>query len=161
MTKNKDECCPKFNPKPWEGKTHVWKNKLFIRDSIPQLFHMPWPPMIGKMITKQWKKAEDAGAQPEMKDFLWLCYDPSPWKSIHLIHVTKKVPDADNTSLSGTFITKVFDGPYNDVPKWIKGMDEYLNKKGKKAKQYYFFFTACPKCIKKWGHNYVVLFGEV
>lgn len=24
-------CCPKFDPAPWDGKTLVWKDKLFIK----------------------------------------------------------------------------------------------------------------------------------
>lgn len=159
--KNKDQCCLKFDPKPWDQKTHYWKNKLFIKETVPQLFHMPFPPMIGRMIHRQWKKAQDAGADPKMKDFLWLSYDPSPWKSEHYIAVTRKVPNAINVKITGTFISKVFDGSYNAVPKWAKEMDEYLEKKNKKAKKYYFYFTTCPKCAKKFGHNYVVAFAQV
>jgi len=108
-----------------------------------------------------WKKAQDAGAAPAMKDFLWLAYDPSPWKSEHYIHVTKEVPNAENVSLTGTFVSKVFDGPYNAVPKWAKEMDEYLAREGNKPKKSYFYFTTCPRCAKRYGHNYVVAFAEV
>lgn len=45
-TNNKSQCCPKFNPKLWDEKTHQWKDKLFIKNTVPQLFHMPFPPMI-------------------------------------------------------------------------------------------------------------------
>jgi hypothetical protein len=113
------------------------------------------------MITKQWKLAEDADAAPEIEDFLWLAYDPSPWKSEHYIAVTKEVPGADNVTLSGTFLTKVFDGPYHAVPKWIKVMDKFVADKGMKVKKYYFYFTTCPKCAKKYGHNYIVAFAQV
>ena len=124
--KNPNQCCPKFDPKPWQEKTHLWENKLFIKDT-----------------------------------FLWLSYDPSPWKSEHYIAVTKQVPNAENVKLSGTFMSKVFDGPFNAVPKWIKEMEGYLTTKGKKAKKYYFYFTTCPKCAKKYGHNYVVTFAQI
>ncbi len=156
-----EECCQKFNPKPWDEKTHIWKNKLFIKETMPQFLHMPLPWLIGKMITRMWKKAEDAKAAPDLKDFLWLAYDPSPWKSENYIYVTKEVPNALNVKLSGTFISKVFDGPYNQVPVWLKEMDAYLAEKGKKAKKYYFYYTTCPKCAKKYGHNYVVAFAEI
>jgi hypothetical protein len=122
---------------------------------------MPLPGMIGKMIERQWKKAEDAGAAPDLKDFLWLAYDPSPWKSEHFIHVTKEVPGAENVKLSGTFLTKVFDGPFNQVPKWIKEMEIFVKSQGKEVKKHYFYFTTCPRCAKKYGHNYVVAFSEV
>ena len=160
-TKNNDQCCLRFNPKPWNEKTHHWENKLFIKDTVPQLFHMPFPPMIGKMIQRQWKKAQDTGAAPDIKDFLWLSYDPSPWKSEHYIAVTKEVPNAENVTLSGKFISKVFDGPFNSIPRWVKEMDTYLAKKGEKLMKYYFYFTTCPKCAKKYRHNYVVVFAQV
>ncbi|MBU0612595.1 hypothetical protein KKB10_01130 [Patescibacteria group bacterium] len=157
----KEECCPAFNPDPWQGKEHHWQDKLFIMETMPQFFHIPFPSKIGKMMDRQWKKIEDANAEPEMADFLWLSYDPSPWKAEHYIAVTKEVPNAENVKISGNFISKVFDGPYNAAPKWIKEMDNYLEEKGKKSKKYYFYYTTCPKCAKKHGHNYVVLFAQI
>ena len=161
MKNENEECCLEFDPTPWDEKTQRWENKLFIKETLPQLFHMPLPWMIGRAIGRMWKKAQDAGAAPDLKDFLWLAYDPSPWKSEHYVYVTKEVPNATNVEISGTFITKVFDGPYNSVPKWIEEMDGFLAKNGEKSKKYYFYFTTCPKCAKKYGHNYVVAFAEV
>ena len=156
-----EECCSKFNHEPWDEKIHEWKDKLFIKETLPQIFHIPLPGMIGRMIHRMWKRAQDAGAASEKEDFLWLAYDPSPWKSEHYIHVIKEVPDAENVKISGTFATKVFDGHYNQVPEWTKEMDQYLSNSEKKAKKYYFYFTTCPKCAKKYGHNYVVAFAEI
>ena len=45
-TKETHECCPVFAPVPWENKTHNWVDKPFIRDYLPQFFHMPFPPMM-------------------------------------------------------------------------------------------------------------------
>ncbi|MDD5099111.1 MAG: hypothetical protein PHP35_02105, partial [Candidatus Colwellbacteria bacterium] len=73
----------------------------------------------------------------------------------------KEVPNMETIRFTGKFISKVFDGPYNAVPKWIKEMDEYLSKAGLKAKKYFFYYTTCPKCSKKYGHNYVVSFAEI
>jgi hypothetical protein len=117
--------------------------------------------MIAKAMGKMWKVAQDAGAAPELKDFLCLAYDPSPWRGELYVAVTKEVPNAKNVKLSGTFVSKVFDGPYNAVPKWIKEMDKYLDGQGKKASRYYFYFTTCPKCAKIHGHNYVSAFARV
>jgi len=74
-------CCPKFDPGPWDGKTHEWKDKPFTMESIPQFLHMPFPPMFARTVSRMWKQAQEAGAAPEMKDFLLMAYDPSPWKS--------------------------------------------------------------------------------
>ena len=155
------DCCLKFDPEPWDKMTHNWKKKLFIRDTLPQLFHMPLPFMVGRMIQRLWKKAQEADAAPDLADFLWLAYDPSPWRSEHFIYVTREVPGAENVKISGTFISMVFDGPYNAVPKWIRELNEYLDKKGKISKKTYFYFTTCPKCAKKYGHNYVVALAKI
>ena len=154
-------CCPKFDPSIWDEKESEWQDKLFIKGSIPTFLHTPFPPMIGNVMTKLWNMAQNADAAPDIKDFLCLVYDPSAWKSEYYISVNKEVPNIENVKLTGTFMTKVFDGPYNDVPKWIKAMDEYLKNKGKQAKKYYFYYTTCPKCAKIYGHNYVVLFAEI
>jgi hypothetical protein len=154
-------CCPEFDPSLWDGKILVWKDKTFIRESIPLLFHIPWPPMIGRMVVRMWNKAKKADALPEMDQAWVLATDTSPWRSVWYMAVTKEVHDAENATLSGTFFTRVFDGPYNAVPKWIKEMDKQLASDGKKAKTYYFHYTSCPKCAKLRGHNYVVAFAQI
>ena len=143
------------------GEDACMEDKTFIMETIPEFMHMPFPPMIAKAMGRMWKMAQDAGAAPELKDFMCLAYDPSPWKGELYTFVTKGVPGAKNVKLSGTFISKVFDGPYNAVPKWIKEMDKYLAEQGKKASRYYFYYTTCPKCAKVHGHNYVVAFAQV
>jgi len=161
--KNEDSdiCCPEFNKEPWDEKTHIWKNKLFIKDNVRLFLHIPLPSSMKRTIGSMWKKAEAAKADPEVKDFILMATDPSPWKSELYMSVTKEVPDAENVKLSGTFLTKVFDGPYNAVPKWIKEMDKFVSSKGKKTKKYYFYYTTCPKCAKKYGHNYAVAIAQV
>lgn len=158
---NKDECCPLFDPQKWDKKTHSWENKQFITEWIPTLFHIPFPPMIGMKMTKMCKLAEASQAMiKDMSDMLALFHDPHPFKSEIFMSVTKEVPQANNTTISGSFISKVFDGPYNAVPKFIKEMDEYLAKDNKKAKDYYIHYAYCPKCSKKYGHNYMILFAQ-
>ncbi|MDP4276464.1 MAG: hypothetical protein Q8914_02420 [Bacteroidota bacterium] len=157
-----DVCCPKFDPQPWEGATHEWKDKLFLFDEMPQFMHMPLPGFYAKAIKRLWALAETDDARPDVKDFLMLNYDPSPWKCEFYMAVTKEVPaPAKTVKLSGSFISKTFDGPYHKVPEYIKETDAYLKSQGKTAKKYYLYYTTCPKCAKKYGHNYIVVFAEV
>jgi len=160
---NKEECCPKFNPEKWDEKAFNWENKHFIKDSIPLLFHFPiFPSMIGKRIMKMCKIAEKTkAAVSDKEDILVLFTDPHPFKSELYLSVTGHVPDANNVEISGTFMSKVFDGPYNAIPKFIKEMEPYLAKNKKKAKKYYVHYAYCPKCAKESGHNYIILFAEV
>jgi hypothetical protein len=155
------ECCPKFDPEPWQEKELIWKDKLFIRETIPQFMHIPLPGTFGKAVGGMWKKIEDAQAKPDTNDFIMLSSESSPWKGEIFINTTKEVPNAENVKFSGTYLTKVFDGPYNAVPKWIKEMAPYVAEKGKSVKRWFFYYTTCPKCAKKYGHNYVVAFAEV
>ena len=157
----KAECCPEFDPVLWNNVEHKWKDRLFLKDSVPEVFHIPLPGTYGKAITRMWEKAEEAGAAPDRKDFLLLAYDPSPFKSELFMSITKEILGAENVRLSGTFISKVFDGPYNKVPSYIKEMNGYLASTRKVAKKYYFYFAYCPKCAKKYGHNYIVALAEV
>ncbi len=159
MTKVKDECCTKFKPESYQNKTHVWKDKLFLQDEVKQVMHMPIN--MGAVITRMFKKVEEAQAAPPTNEFLVLCYDPSPWKSEIYMTVNKNIPGGKMAKLTGKFVSKVYDGQYNEVPAWIKDMDTYLASHGQKAKKYYFHYAYCPKCAKKYGHNYCIAFAQV
>ena len=159
MNSDKNICCYPFDPSLWNGKTHVWKDKLFLQDEVRQIMHIPIN--MTSIVNRMFKKIEKADAMPEVKDFLMLAYDPSPWKSEIYMTVTKPVHGGKMASLSGTFISRVYDGPYNHVPQWIEDMDKYLASNMKKSLRYYFHFAYCPKCVKKYGHNYCIAFAQV
>ena len=135
---------------------------MFIKETMPTLFHIPFPPMIGSKITKMWKLAENSKANLDNKDDILILFtDPTAFKSEIYLSVKDNIPKANNVTLSGTFISKVFDGDYNAVPKFIKQMDQYLNTINKKAKKYYIHYAYCPKCAKKFGYNYMIFFAEI
>lgn len=157
-----DECCPQFYPEKWNDKTFHWKNKHFIKASVPTLFHVPFKKMLGKKITHIMQLAEASKKIDKNKeDILLLFNDPNAFKSDIYLSVTDTVPNAKNVELSGAFMAKVFDGPYKDIPKFFKQMDVYLSKHGKEAEDYYVHYAYCPKCAKEKGHNYMVLFAEI
>ncbi len=156
------ECCPLFHPEKWDGKTHHWNNKKFIKASVPTLFHIPFTPMLDKKITQMMKMAEDAHRlHPEKKEILLLFTDPNPFRTELYLSVTDVVPDAQNTSLTGTFMGKVFEVDYKELPKFIKQMDNKFVESGIKVNDYYVHYAYCPKCAKEAGHNYMVLFAKL
>lgn len=154
-------CCARFDPAPWEGRTHEWKDKPFIVETLPQFLHMPLPSMFSRKAMRMWRQAQFARAAPELGDFLLMAFDPSPWKSELYMAVTKPVPGARNVALSGTFFSRTFDGPYNSVPKWLKEMEAQIAGQGRKAARYYVYFTTCPKCAKTFRHNYAVVLAQL
>lgn len=157
MDQTNEECCVKFSPELWDQKEFTWQNKLFLKDTVPQIFHIPVN--FGKVVTRMWKKIEAADAKP--KEFLMLAYDPSPWKCELYITIDKEIPGGENVTMSGDYLTKVYDGPFQECGKFFADMQQYVTSKGKTAKKIYFNYIYCPKCAKKFGHNYIVAFAEV
>ena len=85
----------------------------------------------------------------------------SLWGADVYIEVTKDIPGANMATISGTFLSKVFEGPYRNVRQWITEMKNYVEGKGKSIRKLYFFYTTCPKCAKKYGKNYVVILARL
>jgi hypothetical protein len=102
---------------------------------------------------------EAAGALPDER--LVLSDENSPWGADMYIAVTKDVPGAHMATLSGTFLTKVFEGPYSQMRLWIEEMEQYVKSQDREIQSLYFFYTTCPKCAKEHGKNYVVLLAQV
>lgn len=150
-------CCEPFNPEPWEDKEIVWQEKLFVKDHVTSFLHIPLN--MGAKIIKNMQLIEKASAKAAYQ--LMLTDEKSMWGADIYIDVVKDVPGAQMAKLSGTFLTKVFEGPYQNVGQWAEEMKKYVESKGKKIKKLYFSYTTCPNCAKAYGKNYVVLFAKI
>lgn len=150
-------CCPPFDPKPWQDKEVTWQDKKFVKGHVISFLHIPLN--MGKKVVKNMQLIEAAGAKTDQG--LMLTDEKSLWGADIYIDVTKDVPGAQMAVLSGTFLTKVFEGSYNKAGQWAKEMLEYAKSKGKEVKKMYFSYTTCPRCAKAYGKNYVVLFAQV
>ena len=150
-------CCEPFDPAPWQEKEIAWNNKLFVKDRVTSFFHIPLN--FGAKVVKNMKLIEKAGAKSAYQ--LMLTDENSLWGADVYIDVAKDVPGAQMAKLSGTFLSKVFDGPYQNAGKWAKEMESYVKNKGREQKKIYFSYTTCPKCAKAYGKNYVVLFAQI
>jgi hypothetical protein len=150
-------CCPRFNPQPWDEKEIILKDKLFIKDHVMSFFHIPLN--FGKVMVKNMERIVKANAlAPEP---LLLSDENSLWGADVYIAVSKEVPGAEMARISGTFLTKVFEGPYKNIRKWVKEMMGYVQSKRNSPQKLYFFYTTCPKCAEYYGKNYTVLLAKV
>jgi hypothetical protein len=150
-------CCPRFNPEPWDEKEVMFEDKLFIKDHVRSFFHIPLN--FGKVMVRNMEKIQQADAlAPEP---LMLSDEKSLWGADIYIAVSKEVPGAEMVRMSGTFMTKVFEGPYKNAGKWAKEMAEYVKSKAKDMKKMYFFYTTCPKCAEFYGKNYTVILAKI
>lgn len=151
-------CCPPFNPQPWEEKELNFRDKKFVKMHTRSFMHIPLN--MGKVMMTTWEKVKKADA--EIQDgYLLLTCDSSPWKAEHFMAVTKEVPGLENVTLSGKFLTKVFEGPYKDAGRWVKETVKYAKSKNQKVKRVFAFYTTCPKCAKHFGKNYVVMLAQI
>jgi len=150
-------CCAPLNLKDWDQKEISWKDKLFIKDRIRSFFHIPIN--FGSVMGRIHSTVEKSEAYPEQP--LWLSDENSLWGSDIYLAIDQEIEKANVVKLSGTFLTKVFEGPFKNVGNWIKEMNAYVATKDAQVKQFYFFYATCPKCAKHFGKNYVVLFAQV
>lgn len=150
-------CCPPFDPEPWRDKEVHWQEKLFLRDHVVSLFHIP--------LNMRWRMAHNveriAAAGATAPQPLMLSDEASPWGANLYIDVTKPVPGAQMARLSGTFFTRVFEGPYREMGRWADQMKEAVKARGQKLVKLYFAYTTCPSCSKAYGKNYVVGFAQI
>lgn len=151
------DCCPPFEPAPWDDQVFTWVNKLFIKDKVCTFFYMPLN--FGSVIKRMNKKVEKSGAS--IPDWLCLSDHTSKWNMDLYLAVDKEVPGAENVTLNGKFYTKVYEGPFRDTEKWCKDFESLAKGKGFTITKWYMWYTTCPKCAKKYGKNYVVVVGQV
>lgn len=157
QTTDTDICCPKFDPAPWNEKTFNWENKKFIKKSVFTLLYMPVN--FGSVMRKMHKKVEEA--QATVPEGLSLSDHTSPWNMDLYLAVDKMVPNTKNLSLSGKFVSRVYEGPFKETGNWSKHFAGWCAEKGYKMQKTYMWYTTCPKCAKKYGKNYVVLVAEI
>lgn len=157
MSTNDEICCPRFNPEPWDGKTITWQDKRFVKDRVTSLFHIPLN--YGAVMTRVDAAIRAAGAKLEAP--VMLSDENSLWGADVYVEAGKDVPGWKMVAISGTFMSRVFEGPYRQIGRWVEDMKAWLKSEGKTFSKLYFYYTTCPKCAKKYGKNYVVLLAKI
>ncbi len=151
------ECCPKFNPAAWDDKMLTWEHKRFIKDKVRTLFFIPLN--FSGVMKRLARILQDNGVTAP--DALCLSDHTSRWNMDVYLAVDKEVQGAENTSLSGKFFSKVYEGPFKNTGSWCKDFASLAKGKGLEIEKWYMWYTTCPKCARKYGKNYVAIIGEV
>jgi hypothetical protein len=151
------DCCPQFNPSEWDEMLFEMDHKPFIKVASHSLLHVPLD--IGSVM----KRAQEGivAAHAETDEFVALSYEASPWHADHYIAVSRPVPGFENVQLSGTFLSRVFEGAYRDAGRWYNSIYNYTMVRGIKPSRIYFYYTTCPSCAKAYGKNYVVGLAQI
>ncbi len=151
-------CCSRFSPEPWNEKELQWAQKLFLKDRVRCLFHVPLN--FGGVMVRNMARIEQANAFTPAPPVV-LSDHTSRWNMDIYIEVAKEIPGAEHVRLSGAFLSKVFEGPFKNTGQWCQQMAEWVRAKGKTIKRYLMYYTTCPKCARHYGKNYVVILAEV
>lgn len=158
MDDNPTGCCPRFHPEAWDGVELHFEDKPFVRAETKSVMHVPVN--MGKVFSRVQDHFEASGGfDPD--DTIVMSRDLSPWTSEHLFAAPHPVSEEEMVTLSGDFITKVFEGPYKEAKEWYQEMKDMAAAHGKTDGEVWFFYTTCPKCAEVYGKNYVVGLAEV
>lgn len=150
-------CCARVDESSWQDQEFHWQDKPFLRDHVRSFLHLPLN--YGSVISRDLAAVEEAEAYPETP--LTLTDEVSLWGADLYVAVDGEVPNAQIERLSGTFLSKVFDGPYRDAGKWAQAMEEYVEHRGHKLDKLYYYYATCPRCAKTFGKNSTVVFARV
>lgn len=150
---NTTGCCPKFNPEGWDGQQLHFEGKPFVRATTRSSMHVPVD-MASVFERVQGHLVEAGAFDPD--NTIVLSRDLSASEGEHLFAISAPVEDEETVTLTGDFITKVFEGPYQEAEGWHHEMLDAAKAKGGTSEEVYFFYTTCPNCAKAYGKNYVV-----
>lgn len=154
---NSTGCCPKFNPDGWEGQELHLRDFKVVEARTHNVMHVPLD--MGRVFGRVQRHIDEAGAL-QGERFIVLSRDDSAFASTHFFSVDRDIPGEEMTTLSGDFITRVFEGPFAKAREWHADMQRLVRDRGHEPGDVYFFYTTCPKCAQAYGKNYVVGFAE-
>ncbi len=152
------ECCPDIPKEKWEEKTVTWRNKPFYKFKVRSLFHFPI--RFESSLRSAGKDIKSKGmefARPVMV----IERGSNTFSQEMLMSLDKIYPDPNVVTLTGTFMSKMFVGPYKDMKDYIKEMNSFVEEKGLHAKELLFWYTNCPECAKKQGGPKTVILAKV
>jgi len=137
-------CCKRLFPVEWDKKEVVWRDKPFFSSRYRAFLHVPIN--IGKKIAESMEIIKEAGLSAEP---MVLSRNSTMWGAEILIPVSKKDNRFRTELVTGRFLTRLFEGHYADLKKWIKETKKYAEEKGLTSKEFIFWYATCPKCAKK------------
>lgn len=158
-SKNETGCCAIPDLKAWDNTKVSLADQHFIRAYTRSFMFVPLN--MAKVLGRLHSTVVDAKAELPPTKAILLSRDLSPWKAEQLYGVSKPIDGADNVVLEGTYLSRVFEGPYSQAKSWFRELQEAAKAAGSRHDEVYFFYTTCPKCAKHYGVNKVVGLARV
>lgn len=155
---NPTGCCPRFHPEDWKDVELHFRDKKFLRATVREAMHIP---IDMDRVFSRVDAAIRAADAFDPDDFIVLSRDSSLWHGEHYFACTRDVEGEEMTTLSGDFITRIFEGPFSHAGSWYREMKAAAAERGAQDAPIWFYYTTCPRCAKAYGVNYVVGLAQV
>ena len=155
---NPTGCCPRFRPEGWDEQVLHFEDKPFVRAVSQGVKHVPQD--LAPAYAAAASAIEKAKAWDDQQ-LLVLNRVLQSREAEHLFAVRKPVRGMEMVRLDGDYRTKLFEGAYEQAPRWQSEFEQELAQEGLAAEQIYFYFTTCPACSEFYGRNYVVAVAKL
>lgn len=151
------EYAPLFNAEPWQHELHAGRNKPFIKTTLRSLWYVPIG--FGKAMLRL--EALLRGKNAKHPEHL----NPAaqlPKRRMNLLRASAPTnPIVPIETLDELYFSRVYDGDYSNMNRWMQDFEHALKVKKLRAKQIFIWQTNCPGCAKKVGSNPAVIVAEV
>ena len=154
---NEEICCPRFDPDQWHGKILDWGQKPFVRTRVWCFFFMPLT--LGSAMRRLDEQIRQAGGT--FVDAMALSEHTSPFTMWQYLAVDRPLPGMDNVPFNGRYRVWVFEGPFEKTGDWMRQAETDSKAERQQITRWFMWYTTCPKCAKKYGKNYVAVFGQL
>lgn len=138
-------CCPLLEPQKWNDVQHIWNKKPSWWKPFPRSFTYPFQ-------ERMRKQSRGCGSELKMRALrrsrmTFCCWpnDPTAFESELYMSLTAEVPGGRNEKFTGTFHSRVFEGRYGDIIKFVNQTEQSLDANKMIAKKHYIYFPNCPK----------------
>lgn len=139
-------CCPEGS----DGRHLHFEGKPFVRATTRGIMRIPSD--MWSVFARVQTHVEDAAAQ-EPEGYRVFSRDISSSEGEHLFAVTAPVVNEEMTTLSGDFITCVFEGPYRNAKNGVHDTETAEIADGHQAKRIFTFYTSYPKFARLFGES--------
>ncbi|MDD3487600.1 MAG: hypothetical protein PHF35_04475 [Candidatus Moranbacteria bacterium] len=139
-----NECCKILSSQEWDKKQIVWRDKPFHKSRYWSVFHVPVN--MGTKIIRGLEEIEEAGLSAEQ---MVLSRRDSFLGAELLVPISGKTDAFEIELITGRFLTRLFDGNYGDMEKWVKVTRTWCREQNFEPEEYIFWYATCPKCAKK------------
>jgi len=152
-----EKCCVRLDAADWDKKEIEWEDKPFYKAKYRTIFHIPLN--IGGVVTRTMAELDSRGLAEDPP--MMLSKEESMFSSTMLFSLNEDASDLNTEKLSGKYASRLFEGGYREMGKWIRETKLYCSEIGKEAKELLFWYATCPKCAKKYGGVQTVIFAKV